>query len=410
MRLLFVADGRSPIALNWIRHFVEAGHEVHLASLYSCDPGLDLASLHDIPVAFSRFSGFRAASPAAGKSQERAGGAAPGLRSALRRLASPALGTALRQWSVPLTLPGASRRLQQVIQSVRPDLVHAMRIPYEGMLTSLTVAELQKPPPFLVSVWGNDFTLHALATPWLAAGTRRCLQQASALHADCHRDVRLAHAWGFDPAKPARVLPGAGGVQLAWFHPPAEDAERAPFPIVVNPRGFRAYVRNDTFFQSVPYVLAQKPETRFLCPNMAQERQAHVWVERLNLAERVTLMPRQSRVQMAELFRWAQLTVSPTTHDGTPNTLLEAMACGSLPVAGDLESIREWIVPGLNGLLVDTRNPSDLAQAILLGLEQDELRERAARMNQRMILERAEHGRVMQAAGEFYRELIEAGN
>ena len=43
------------------------------------------------------------------------------------------------------------------------------------------------------------------------------------------------------------------------------------------------------------------------------------------------------------------MTVSPSTHDGTPNTLLEGMACGSFPIVGDLESLREWIEPGLTG-------------------------------------------------------------
>jgi len=45
MRLLFIADGRSPIALNWISHFVESGHEVHLVSTFPCQQKLDLASL-----------------------------------------------------------------------------------------------------------------------------------------------------------------------------------------------------------------------------------------------------------------------------------------------------------------------------------------------------------------------------
>ena len=53
MRLLYVADGRSPIALNWIRYFVERGDEVHLASTFACQPDLDLAGLEIIPVAFS---------------------------------------------------------------------------------------------------------------------------------------------------------------------------------------------------------------------------------------------------------------------------------------------------------------------------------------------------------------------
>ena len=53
MRLLFIVDGRSPIALNWIRYFVENDHEVHLVSMFPCQPELPLASLTVIPVAFS---------------------------------------------------------------------------------------------------------------------------------------------------------------------------------------------------------------------------------------------------------------------------------------------------------------------------------------------------------------------
>ena len=53
IRLLFVVDGRSPIALNWISYFVERGHEVHMVSTFICEPDLNLASLNVVPVAFS---------------------------------------------------------------------------------------------------------------------------------------------------------------------------------------------------------------------------------------------------------------------------------------------------------------------------------------------------------------------
>jgi hypothetical protein len=53
MRLLFVADGRSPIALNWLRYFVERGDEVYLASTFACQPEIRLAGLEIVPVAFS---------------------------------------------------------------------------------------------------------------------------------------------------------------------------------------------------------------------------------------------------------------------------------------------------------------------------------------------------------------------
>jgi glycosyltransferase involved in cell wall biosynthesis len=261
--------------------------------------------------------------------------------------------------------------------------------------------------PLLISVWGNDFTLHAASTPWMKRYTRMAMERADALHTDCQRDMRLAQAWGFSPEKLSVVLPGAGGLQLDLFHPPSPGAGGAQREVtVINPRGFRTYVRNDTFFRAIPLVLKRFPQARFICPAMAGETQTQRWLDRLGIAGSVVLLPLQSRAQMAELFRSARVAVSPSTHDGTPNTLLEAMACGCLPVAGDIESLREWIVPGSNGLLVDPGYPQGLAQAIITALEEEELCQRALEYNTRLVQERAVYGRVMEKAESFYKELI----
>ncbi len=162
-----------------------------------------------------------------------------------------------------------------------------MRIPYEGMIAAMA----NPAAPLLVSVWGNDFTLHAPATAQMGRLTRRTLQRATALHADCRRDIRLAHEWGFPQDRPYTVLPGGGGIQLDQFSP----AEVPPAqPVVINPRGFRAYVRNDAFFQAIPLVLAEFPDARFLCPTMAGESQAQAWVAELGIGGRVDLLPSQN--------------------------------------------------------------------------------------------------------------------
>jgi len=261
-------------------------------------------------------------------------------------------------------------------------------------------------PPLLLSVWGNDFTLHAPATLMMTRLTRLALRRADALHTDCQRDLNLAHRWGYPEGRPAVVLPGGGGVQLDIFYPP-DSLAKVPEPIVINPRGFRAYVCNEAFFKAVPLVLKEVPTARFICPAMAGEAQAQRWVEALGIGEAVDLLPQQTRLQMAELFRRSQVAVSPSTHDGTPNTLLEAMACGCTPVAGDIESLREWINPGENGLLVDPRDPVALADAILRVLKDAELRQRARESNTRLVAERAEYGRVMGEAENFYLRLLD---
>ncbi len=131
------------------------------------------------------------------------------------------------------------------------------------------------------------------------------------------------------------------------------------------------------------------------------------WLDELHIAGNVDLLPVQSRPQMAELFRRSRLAVSPSTHDGTPNTLLEAMACGCVPVAGDLESLREWITPGQNGLLVDPNDPQSIAQGILTALEDEALQQRARSLNAELIAGRAEHDQVMRSAQAFYRSLLD---
>jgi glycosyltransferase involved in cell wall biosynthesis len=82
------------------------------------------------------------------------------------------------------------------------------------------------------------------------------------------------------------------------------------------------------------------------------------------------------------------------------------MACGCFPVAGDLESLREWIIPGVNGLLVDPADPQALAQGILQGLEDENLDQGARAYNLRLIAERAAYELVMEQAQEFYRQII----
>jgi glycosyltransferase involved in cell wall biosynthesis len=93
-------------------------------------------------------------------------------------------------------------------------------------------------------------------------------------------------------------------------------------------------------------------------------------------------------------------------HDGTPNTLLEGMACGCFPVAGDLESIREWITDGENGLLTDATDPVRLAESIIKALKNKDLREQAAGLNAKRIAEGAEYKVSMSQASAFYQRII----
>lgn len=387
MKILFVADSRSPIAQNWMRYFAAREDEVYLASTFQSDVGFPLARTEFTPAAFS----------AVKKQTQSPLNATSSLSTGLR--------TRIRQWFGPLTLPSDAKKLRAFIQEVQPDLIHALRMPYEGILTAcaLDAGRVSRSIPFIASIWGNDFTFHAPSTPLMGYYTRKTMKAVTALHADCERDIRLAREWGLDPNKPTLVTPGNGGIRTDVFYPPAEPVRE---PVIINPRGFRAYVRNDSFFKAIPLVLAKVPQAKFICSSMQGEMRATQWVKELNIEHAVTLNPPVTHTEMAEIFRRAQIVVSPSIHDGTPNSLLEGMACGCFPVASDLEPIREWITHRQNGLLVNANDPQSIADAILLGIEREDLRREAAGLNAKIISARAEYEGNMAKVAEFYKLVI----
>lgn len=405
MKLLFIADGRSPIARNWIRYFISNGSEVHLISTFDCARLSGLESLHFVPVAFSGLGRKR---------RKRTGGTDNGRQSAFTSSKTIGLRTFMRHWLGPATVSRSSRQVRTLISELKPDLVHAMRIPFEG-----AIAAASNPvAPLLVSIWGNDFTLHASASPMMGSLTKRTLARTNALHTDNRRDTDLAKKWGFADESLQLVLPGNGGVRREVFFPGEPGQSEHPalthiletlapgVPVVVNPRGFRAYVRNDTFFESIPKVMDRVPSVVFLCPSMAGQRKAEEWIERLQIGDSVHLLPTLTPSDLSVVFRRAQVSVSPSEHDGTPNTLLEAMACGAYPVAGDLQSIREWIEDGKNGTLVNPASADQLAEATAQALENAELRERAAAENIRLVETRADYEQGMRRADDFYKGLL----
>jgi hypothetical protein len=395
--ILIIADGRSPTALSWLKNIQAMGYEISLISTYPCQPPKSLLYFSILPIAFSRIGSTQA--------DHKVSSPTPFKR--LRHTFAPMLQT-LRYFFGPLTVMSASKQFQQEVQKMQPDLIHALRIPFEGMLASYTPDD----KPLLLSTWGNDLTLHAKGSFLMGKFTQRCLQRANGFMADTHRDVALATQWGLSPDIPAITVPGSGGLDLDAIQR-APEFDPVPYGIqkrgswVVNPRGLRpGSVHQDAFFAALPKILSHKPETRFICPNLGGSKQAKDWVARYGVQNEVFLLPKLPQAELWGLFKQAEVFVSPSSHDGTPNTLLEAMACGCFPVVGEIASMLEWIEPRQNGLCVNPRDPRAIAEAIIEALEKPQLRHLAAERNLEIIKERATQAVNRPKIDAFYRQFL----
>jgi len=398
MKILLVADGRSPITHRWVESLHALQYEVYLVSTFPCKSWEKVKLVGVIPVAFASLAGSQLDSSPSG--------AKKGWRSRISSLRSLLLW--LRYRLGPLTIPFYSSRFRQMVEKVKPDLVHALRIPFEGMLAAHTPTLY----PLVLSTWGNDLTLHARGSALMAAATRRALRRADGLMSDTLRDLRLAREWGFRQGLPSLAVPGNGGLVLAEFARLRRQFQSKPDQkkdeyLVINPRGFRpASVHQDIFFQAIPGVLREFPQARFICPAMHGQPEAERWVEKLKIAPHVELLPHLSQQELWGWFLRSKVYVSISSHDGTPNTLLEAMACGCLPVCGDIESIREWITNGKNGLLVDPASVPGTTDAILCGIHDSTLRRSAAKYNWDLLHERVDVSVVRKKIRDFYQTIL----
>src|SRR5438128_9222393 len=130
MKILFVADARSPITRNWVGHFIARGDDVHIISSYPCaEDSIPGATIIIAPVALARLSGSRAAKPSAQASRQLA-------LAGVKRRALAFSSTIAQHVVLPFGVRRQAEQVRRLIERINPDIVHAMRIPFEGIIAA----------------------------------------------------------------------------------------------------------------------------------------------------------------------------------------------------------------------------------------------------------------------------------
>ncbi|MFN8027076.1 MAG: glycosyltransferase [Acidimicrobiia bacterium] len=117
-------------------------------------------------------------------------------------------------------------------------------------------------------------------------------------------------------------------------------------------------------------------------PDGAHEESAlHALVDELGLTHRVRFVAPQPHDELVSWYRAADVCVVPSRTESFGLVALEAAACGTPVVAANVGGLRSLVAHGETGYLIDTREPTDYADAIERVLALDDpspMRERAA--------------------------------
>ena len=161
-----------------------------------------------------------------------------------------------------------------------------------------------------------------------------------------------------------------------------DKTENQSFTILSN-RNLLPIYNLSLLIQSIPLVLKEEPETKFLIAGNGLEREKlEKEAKDLNVDKSVQFLGSVPHEAMPDLLTKADIYVSTSLYDGTSVSLLEAMTAGVFPIVTDITSNREWIRDGENGFLVPFNDEQYLASKIIDAIRDKGLLEKACKENQ----------------------------
>jgi glycosyltransferase involved in cell wall biosynthesis len=291
-------------------------------------------------------------------------------------------------------------RILGIVRRVRPDLVHAHFIAKYGFhLPLLRVS------PSIVSAWGDDILILPRESRLIRWYTSLVLARVDRVYAISHDLARhISDDFGV-PQEKIRYMPF--GVDTNLFSPRVGPRADDGTVRVYSNRGFFPVYNTAVLIHGFARACRKDPRLRLVLKGDGPERDAMVRVVAdLGLAAVVTFAGRSGYRQVAEDLRGSDIFATTSRSDGTPVSLLEAMAAGLPCVASAVGGIPEWIEDEKNGFLIPSGDADACADRLLRLAADPALRERLGIRARETILEHGDWWHLMQEAEIDYARLL----
>jgi glycosyltransferase involved in cell wall biosynthesis len=354
--LCLIADGRSIHTQRWAAYFAQKGHAVHLITYDPMGLSIDGVTEH---VLGSRWKNLYLS-------------------------------------FIPRHL-GVAR----IVREIKPDLIHAHFIAKYGFhLPGLRFH------PSVVSAWGDDVLILPDKSPLVRLFTKKVLDSVDLIYA-VSDNIRNRIIGDFSiPEDKVCHLPF--GIDTSRFAP-AEDGRPVDHTIVevFSNRGFFPVYDSATLVKGFALALKTNPQLRLtLKGDGPEEDKTKLLVESLGISAAVTFLKKTDYSQVPSDYHNADIFITTSVSDGTPVSILEAMASGIPVIASAIGGIPEWITDGENGVLVPSRSPEAFAGAILRLAADPLLRRSMGAAARATIFSRGEWNTLMARVEKDYEDLV----
>ncbi len=137
------------------------------------------------------------------------------------------------------------------------------------------------------------------------------------------------------------------------------------------------------------YVCMKRPNTSFIIVGKGMlENVLKKKVREAGLQKNFIFLGFVDKKKLIQLYQNATICVIPSHYEGLPTVLLEAMSCGLPVVATAISGSLDVVSSGENGILIPPKSPKEMANAISMLLDNDEIRKKLGKNARKTIEER----------------------
>jgi glycosyltransferase involved in cell wall biosynthesis len=300
--------------------------------------------------------------------------------------------------------------LVQFLRRRRPDIVHV----HFAHGKYAWFAGLIGARPLVVSVMGADILFdeqgtHTALSRWM---TLELLRQADYITSKSHYLTAVLDRLGGFGEKAERIV---WGVSLREFRRKDASRWRARFGltekhrVILSPRILQPLYRIHLLVEAMPLIVRDIPEAVILVteylPDATYQAQIMERVRSLGMESHVIFCGEVKQEDMPELYSLAEISAAVPSSDGLPQTLLEAMACGTPTLLSKLPRYEEIVQHEYSAYFVDA-TPEAIAAGVIRLLRDPDLLARIARNGLEVVAREADSEREIGRVLRRYRALV----
>ena len=258
---------------------------------------------------------------------------------------------------------------------------------------------------------GPDIALQRYSPEFLPQ-IRAVLANCDHFIADNQQNYEYARNLGLAPDKAEKpgmgVVSGPGGLDLKslrarWTLPPSKRERLIVWPKAYEVISAKALPVLEAILHAWDRIRPCRIEMLWMV-----QPEVRIWYEKLFAPSIKACCPASGILPHEEtlaLVARARVMLAPSLSDGIPNSMMEAMALGAVPLVSPIETLMPVVRDGENALFARNLYPDEIAAALVRLMTDDALVDHIAARNTVRIYELADRARIRARALDYYEQI-----